>query len=85
MLRRTRGCSPQKTELTRSEILQAALDEFTEVGIAKATMDKIAKRANLTKDTLFCTLQTKRLCCKAHERGRLHIPHWRPCKRSAAQ
>lgn len=53
VLRRTRGPSPQKTELTRSEILQAALDEFTEVGIAKATMDKIAKRANLAKGTLY--------------------------------
>ena len=52
-LRRTRGPSPHKTELTRSEILQAALAEFTEVGIAKATMDKIAKRANLAKGTLY--------------------------------
>lgn len=58
-LRRTRGPSPQKTELTRSEILQAALDEFTEVGIAKATMDKIAKRANLAKGTLYLHFENK--------------------------
>lgn len=59
VLRRTRGPSPQKTELTRSEILQAALDEFTEVGIAKATMDKIAKRANLAKGTLYLHFANK--------------------------
>lgn len=59
VLRRTRGPSPQKTELTRNEILQAALDEFTEVGIAKATMDKIAKRANLAKGTLYLHFANK--------------------------
>lgn len=59
MLRRTRGPSPQKTELTRSEILTSALDEFTEVGIAKATMDKIAKRANLAKGTLYLHFENK--------------------------
>lgn len=59
MLRRTRGPSPQKTELTRSEILQAALDEFTEVGIAKATMDRIAKRARLAKGTLYLHFANK--------------------------
>lgn len=58
-LRRTRGPSPQKTELTRTEILQAALEEFTEVGIAKATMDKIAKRANLAKGTLYLHFANK--------------------------
>lgn len=59
VLRRTRGPSPQKTELTRREILQAALDEFTEVGIAKATMEKIAKRANLAKGTLYLHFENK--------------------------
>ena len=58
-VRRTRGPSPEKTELTRTEILQAALDEFTEVGIAKATMDKIAKRANLAKGTLYLHFENK--------------------------
>ena len=58
-LRRTRGPSPQKTELTRTEILAAALDEFTEVGIAKATMDRIAKRANLAKGTLYLHFANK--------------------------
>lgn len=59
VLRRTRGPSPQKTELTRQEILSAALDEFTEVGIAKATMDKIAKRAKLAKGTLYLHFANK--------------------------
>lgn len=59
VLRRTRGPSPQKTELTRNEILRAALEEFTEVGIAKATMDKIAKRANLAKGTLYLHFENK--------------------------
>ena len=58
-VRRTRGPSLQKTELTRHEILQAALQEFTEVGIAKATMDKIAKRANLAKGTLYLHFANK--------------------------
>ena len=58
-LRRMRGPSPQKTELTYKEILQAALDEFTEVGIAKATMDKIAKRANVAKGTLYLHFKNK--------------------------
>ena len=58
-LRRMRGPSPQKTELTRNEILQAAMDEFTEVGIGKATMDKIAKRANLAKGTLYVHFANK--------------------------
>ena len=59
LVRRTRGPSLQKTELTRHEILQAALQEFTEVGISKATMDKIAKRANLAKGTLYLHFANK--------------------------
>ena len=59
VLRRMRGPSPQKTELTRNEILTAALAEFTEVGIAKATMDKIAKRANVAKGTLYLHFANK--------------------------
>lgn len=58
-LRRMRGPSPQKTELTRSEILSAAIAEFLDVGIAKATMDKIAKRAHLAKGTLYLHFASK--------------------------
>ena len=59
LLRRVRGPSPQKTELTRSEIVTAAIAEFMEVGIAKATMDKIAKRAKLAKGTLYLHFASK--------------------------
>lgn len=58
-LRRHRSPSLQKTELTRSEIVTAAIAEFMEVGIAKATMDKIAKRANLAKGTLYLHFGSK--------------------------
>ena len=58
-LRRHRGPSPQKTEITRNEIVTAAIAEFMEVGIAKATMDKIAKRANLAKGTLYLHFDSK--------------------------
>lgn len=64
VLQRKRGPSPQKTELTRSEIVQAALEEFTEVGIGKATMDKIAKRANLAKGTLYLHFANKEALLK---------------------
>lgn len=57
--RRVRGPSLQKTELTRSEIVTAAITEFMEVGITRATMDKIAKRANLAKGTLYLYFASK--------------------------
>jgi TetR/AcrR family transcriptional regulator of autoinduction and epiphytic fitness len=37
----------------------AAIAEFMEVGITKATMDKIAKRANLAKGTLYLHFASK--------------------------
>lgn len=58
-VRRGRGPSLQKTQRTRNEILAAALAEFTEVGIANATMDRIAKRANLAKGTLYLHFRSK--------------------------
>lgn len=58
-LRRHRGPSPQKTEITRHEIVTAAIAEFMEVGITKATMDKIAKRAHLAKGTLYLHFDSK--------------------------
>lgn len=57
--RRTRGPSPQKTELTRSEIVTAAIEEFMDIGITRTTMDKIAKRANLAKGTLYLHFASK--------------------------
>ena len=58
-LRRGRGLSLQKTGLTRHEILEAAVAEFLNVGIAGATMDKIAKRAKLAKGTLYLHFKSK--------------------------
>jgi AcrR family transcriptional regulator len=57
--RKPRGPSPHKTEMTRKEIVKAAVDEFLEVGIARATMDKIAKRAGLAKGTLYLYFASK--------------------------
>jgi TetR/AcrR family transcriptional regulator of autoinduction and epiphytic fitness len=57
--RKPRGPSPPKTEMTRKEIVKAAVDEFLEVGIARATMDKIAKRAGLAKGTLYLYFPSK--------------------------
>lgn len=54
-----RGASPHKTELTRYEILNAALAEFLEAGIANATMERIAKRAGLAKGTLYLYFSSK--------------------------
>lgn len=54
-----RGTSPHKTELTRYEIVNAALAEFLEAGIANATMDRIAKRAGLAKGTLYLYFSSK--------------------------
>ncbi len=56
---RRRGASPLKTELTRNEILNAALAEFLEAGIAHATMDRIARRAGLAKGTLYLYFSSK--------------------------
>jgi TetR/AcrR family transcriptional regulator of autoinduction and epiphytic fitness len=57
--RAPRGPSPLKTSLTRREIVAAAVAEFLAVGIAKATMDRIAKRAGLAKGTLYLYFASK--------------------------
>ena len=54
-----RGASPHKTELTRYAILNAALAEFLEAGIANATMARIAQRAGLAKGTLYLYFSSK--------------------------
>lgn len=56
---RRRGASPHKTELTRHEILNAAVAEFLQAGIANATMERIAKRAGLAKGTLYLYYPSK--------------------------
>lgn len=56
---RTRGPSPDKTARTRSQIIQAAMEEFLENGYADATMSGIATRAGLAKGTTYRYFPTK--------------------------
>lgn len=58
--RRTpRGPSPQKTEATRHAIVDAAFAEFLEHGYARGTTASVARRASLSKVTLFRYFDTK--------------------------
>ena len=58
--RRTpRGPSPQKTEATRLSIIDAAFAEFLEHGYARGTTASVARRAGLSKVTLFRYFDTK--------------------------
>ena len=50
---RTRGPSPEKTALTRQQILTAARAELLEYGFASATMARVAHRAGLAKGTAY--------------------------------
>ena len=43
-MRRTK----EEAEQTRNAILEAAVDVFTEKGVARATLEQIAKAANVT-------------------------------------
>lgn len=57
--RRTRGPSLDKTAQTRQQIAEAALAEFVEVGVARSTMDRIARRAQVAKGTLYLYYPSK--------------------------
>jgi AcrR family transcriptional regulator len=56
---RTRGPSPEKTAQTRRAIISAALAEFLEKGFANATMDAVARRADVAKGTPYRYFPTK--------------------------
>lgn len=56
---RTRGPSPEKTAQTRSCLLRAALDAFTEHGFAGAQMSQITARAGIAKGTAYRYFPTK--------------------------
>jgi len=49
----------REREARRSQILQAALDVFSEKGYEKTTMDEIAERAELSKGILYYYFQNK--------------------------
>lgn len=57
--RRRRGLSPAKTAQTRSALLHAALDVFTEHGFAGAQMSQITARAGIAKGTAYRYFPTK--------------------------
>ncbi|PWR04249.1 TetR/AcrR family transcriptional regulator [Meridianimarinicoccus roseus] len=54
-----RGLSPirkdrkRNPEITRAAILQAALEEFSDVGLSGARVDKIAERAGVSKPMIY--------------------------------
>lgn len=56
---RTRGPSPEKTAQTRRAIVSAALAEFLDKGFANATMDAVARRADVAKGTPYRYFPTK--------------------------
>ncbi|MDB5446008.1 MAG: transcriptional regulator, TetR family [Phenylobacterium sp.] len=49
----------RRKEARPGEILQAALDVFSEKGFARATLDEIARRAGVTKPALYRYFETK--------------------------
>lgn len=57
--RRRRGPSLDKTALTGRQIAEAALAEFVESGLARSTMDRIARRAQVAKGTLYLYFPSK--------------------------
>ncbi len=54
-----RATTEQSKEQRRKDIVQAALDEFFERGFAAARMTDIAKRAGVTKGTLYLYYPSK--------------------------
>ena len=58
-IRRCRGPSLDKTAQTRQQITEAALAEFVESGLARTTMDRIARRAQVAKGTLYLYYPSK--------------------------
>lgn len=57
--RRRRGPSLDKTAQTRQQIDEAALAEFVETGVARSTMERIARRAQVAKGTLYLYYPSK--------------------------
>jgi TetR/AcrR family transcriptional regulator of autoinduction and epiphytic fitness len=56
---RTRGPSLEKTAQTKRAVISAALAEFLERGFAQATMDAVARRADVAKGTPYRYFPTK--------------------------
>ena len=60
-----RARSDEAKDERRALLLQAALDEFFEKGFSAARMSDIARRANLTKGTLYLYFESKDALFKA--------------------
>ena len=58
-MRRPRGPSLDKTAQTRQQIVHAALAEFVEHGIARSTVERIARRAQVAKGTIYVYYPSK--------------------------
>lgn len=54
-MRRTK----EEAEQTRTAILEAAVDVFTEKGVARATLEQIAKAANVTRGAVYWHFKNK--------------------------
>ncbi len=54
-MRRTK----EEAEQTKQAILDAAVDVFTEYGVAKATLERIAKAANVTRGAVYWHFKNK--------------------------
>ena len=54
-MRRTK----EEAEQTRNAILEAAVDVFTEKGVARATLEQIAKAANVTRGAVYWHFKNK--------------------------
>jgi len=55
IMRRTK----EEAEQTRNAILEAAVDVFTEQGVARATLEQIAKAANVTRGAVYWHFKNK--------------------------
>lgn len=54
-MRRTK----EDAELTKQTILKAAVDVFTERGVAKASLEEIARKADVTRGAVYWHFKNK--------------------------
>lgn len=84
--RRKRGPSLDKTAQTRRQITEAALAEFVETGLARSTMERIARRARVAKGTLYLYYPSKdELLRGVIEHALQHSAAYRPLRRRAGE
>ena len=85
-MRRCRGPSLDKTAQTRQQITEAALAEFVESGLARSTMDRIARRAQVAKGTLYLYYPSKgELLRGVVEHALQHSAAYQPLRRKKGE